>query len=198
MRSAVYGIKRDRGRTTNGVITRLSDLLLIIVFCAFTPHSALCTPRLHKFHVSNSQVEYNQSAQSAEIIVRVFADDFQNAISRHAGREVRLDRPEDWKDKTKTALIVAYLNDNFVLKTRAGRPVKLTWVGMEGMADMFWIYVEGRMPGGLAGAQLKNRIHCELFDDQVNVVTAKFQGRQVGLMFEPKDEFKPIAEPSRS
>jgi hypothetical protein len=179
-------------------MTRLSALGLIIVFCVFTSHSALCTLYFHRFHVSNSQIAYNRTAQSVEIIVRVFADDFQNAISKHAGREVRLDRPEDWKDKVKTALIVSYLNDNFVLKTKAGRPVKLMWVGMEGMADMFWIYVEGRMPGGLAGAQLRNHLHCELFDDQVNVVTVKFSGKQVGLMFESKDGFKSIAEPARS
>ncbi|HWQ34804.1 MAG TPA: DUF6702 family protein [Blastocatellia bacterium] len=169
----------------------------MIALCPGSLQSAICNLTLHRFHVSNSQLEYNQSAQSVEIIVRVFADDFQTAISRHAGREVRLDRLEDWKDKTKTALIVAYLNDNFVLKTKAGRPVRLTWVGMEGMADMFWIYVEGRMPGGLVGAQLKNRLHCELFDDQVNVVTVKFQGKQAGLMFEPKDGFKSIAGPTR-
>lgn len=190
---------RSRRRKQAGsVLMRSCCLWLMMVLCAGHLHSAIRHPNFHKFHVSNSQLEYKPSAQSVEIIVRVFADDFQAAISRHAGREVRLERPEDWQDKAKTALIVAYLNDNFVLKTKAGRPVRLTWVGMEGMADMFWIYVAGRMPGGLVGAQLKNRMHCELFADQVNVVTAKFQGKQVGLMFEPKDEFKIIAAPARS
>lgn len=190
-------VRNWQSNQTKRAVTRSCCLLLMIALCPGSLQSAICNLTLHRFHVSNSQLEYNQSAQSVEIIVRVFADDFQTAISRHAGREVRLDRLEDWKDKTKTALIVAYLNDNFVLKTKAGRPVRLTWVGMEGMADMFWIYVEGRMPGGLVGAQLKNRLHCELFDDQVNVVTVKFQGKQAGLMFEPKDGFKSIAGPTR-
>ncbi|HZS09672.1 MAG TPA: DUF6702 family protein [Blastocatellia bacterium] len=158
--------------------------------------SAICDLKFHKFHVTNSQIEYNQTEQSAEIIVRVFADDFQSAISRHSGREVKLDRSADWKDKAKAALILSYLNENFVLKNKAGRQVKLSWVGMEGVADMFWIYVEGKMTGGMAGAQLKNRLHCELFDDQVNVVNTKFEGKQVGLMFEPKDGFKSITEKS--
>ena len=92
--------------------------------------------------------------------------------------------------------MLAYLNENFVVKSKSGGQVKLTWVGMEGVAEMFWIYVEGKMPGGIAGAQLKNRLHCELFDDQVNVLNTKFQGKQVGKMFEPKDEFKSITEKS--
>ena len=157
-------------------------------------HAAFRNLKFHKFHVTNSQIEYNQAERSVEIVIRVFADDFQSAISKHSSREVKLDRPEDWQDKTRAALILAYLNENFVLKSKAGRQVKLTWVGMAGVADMFWVYVAGKMPGGIAGAQLKNRLHCELFDDQVNVVNTKFQSKQIGLMFEPKDEFKIITE----
>jgi hypothetical protein len=167
---------------------------MIVLSCPGNLPSAIRKLHFHKFHVSNSQIEYNQTAQSVEVVIRVFADDFQHAISRRSGREIRFDRPEDWKDKAKTELILAYLNENFVVKNKTGRPVKLSWVGMEGMADMFWIYLEGKMPGGLVGAQIRNRVHCELFDDQVNVLTAKFQGRQIGLMFEPKDDFKLIAQ----
>jgi hypothetical protein len=46
------------------------------------------------------------------------------------------------------------------------------------------------MPGGLEGAQIRNKIFCELFDDQVNIVNAKHQGKRIGLMFESKDDFK--------
>lgn len=158
------------------------------------PRSSFPVPRFHKFHVSNSQIEFNPATQSAEIIIRVFADDFQAALSQFADREVKTDRPEDWKDRTKTALIMNWLNRNFVVKDKTGRAIRLSWVGMEGMADMFWIYVEGKMPGGLVGAQVKNHIICDLHQDQVNVVTAKFQGKQIGMMFEAKDEFKLITD----
>ena len=87
-------------------------------------------------------------------------------------------------------LVMAYLRSNFELKNKAGRPVALSWNGIEGQPDMFWIFVKGRAPGGLEGAQLRNKIFCELFDDQVNIVNAKHQGKQIGLMFEAKDDFK--------
>ncbi|MFN0121260.1 MAG: DUF6702 family protein [Blastocatellia bacterium] len=193
-------------------ITRIVCACLLASLCVINPQSAIRNPPsnippsairhpqsnihpslfTHKFHVTNAQLEYNAAAQSAEIVIRVFADDFQTAISKHAGQDTKLDRPEHWKDKTRAALILSYINASFALKNKAGRPVKLSWIGMEGQADMFWLYVEGKIPGGLAGAQLRNRLHCELFDDQVNVVTAKFQGKQVGMMFEPKDEFREI------
>ena len=65
--------------------------------------------------------------------------------------------------------------------------------------DMFWLYLEGKVPAGSAnsgsldGSQLRNRIFCELFDDQVNIVNTKIQNKQIGLMFESKDGFKLIS-----
>jgi hypothetical protein len=149
---------------------------------------------LHKFHVSNSQIEYNPTTQAAEIIIRVFADDFENALSKHAGRSVKPDAASNGRSQANASLILGYLNQQFTLKTKAGKPVKLTWIGLEAQADMYWLFLEGKIAGGMEGAQLRNRIHCELFDDQVNVVNTKFQGKQFGHMFEPQDEFKVITQ----
>ena len=164
------------------------------------PQSAIRNPHLHKVHVSVSQLEYNQKAQSVEIVLRVYADDLENALSQHAKRQVKLDPTTANKDKRVVETVMAYLRDNFQLKDKAGRAVRLNWVGMEWQTDMYWLYVEGKMPAvpansnALEGAQLKNKVFSELFDDQVNIVNAKIQNKQFGLMFESKDGFKTIAE----
>ena len=164
------------------------------------PQSAIRNPHLHKVHVSVSQLEYNQKAQSVEIVLRVYADDLENALSQHAKRQVKLDPTTANKDKRVVETVMAYLRDNFQLKDKAGRAVRLNWVGMEWQTDMYWLYVEGKMPAvpansnALEGAQLKNKVFNELFDDQVNIVNAKIQNKQFGLMFESKDGFKTIAE----
>jgi hypothetical protein len=164
------------------------------------PQSAIRNPHLHKVHVSVSQLEYNQKAQSVEIVLRVYADDLENALSQHAKRQVKLDPATANKDKRVAETVMAYLRDSFQLKDKAGRAVRLNWVGMEWQTDMYWLYVEGKMPAvpansnALEGAQLKNRVFSELFDDQVNIVNAKIQNKQFGLMFESKDGFKTIAE----
>jgi hypothetical protein len=127
-----------------------------------------------------------------EIVIRVFTDDLENALSQRAKRQVKLDPTTAGKDRQVGERVMAYLRSAFELKSKAGRQVILTWSGVEGQMDMFWIYVKGRMPGGLEGAQMRNKIFCELFDDQVNIVNARRQGKQFGLMFESKDNFKPI------
>ena len=157
-----------------------------------TPHSPFLTP--HKIHVSVTNLEFGRPRQTVEIVVRVFTDDLENALSRRAKRAVKIDLTTAGKDGQVIGQVMDYLRSSFELKNKAGRPVAFSWDGIEGrpdsQADMFWIFVKGRMPGGLEGAQLRNKIFCELFDDQVNIVNAKCQGKQIGLMFESKDDFK--------
>lgn len=152
-----------------------------------------CNPHFHKFHVSVTQIEYNQKEQSAEITIRVFADDLETALSQHAKRPIKIDPATANKDKRLGETVIAYLRENFQLKTAAGRPVKLGWVGLEWQTDMFWLYVEGKLASGLEGTQLRNKVFQELFEDQVNIVNSKIDGKQIGLMFDPKDDFKLIS-----
>ena len=139
-------------------------------------------------------LEFDQPKQMVEIVIRVFTDDLGNALSRRAKQAAPIDPATAGKDRQFIEQVMAYLRSGFELKNKAGRPVALSWNGIEGQpggqADMIWIFVKGRMPGGLEGAQMRNKIFCELFDDQVNIVNAKHQGKQIGLMFEPKDDFK--------
>jgi hypothetical protein len=167
-------------------------IFVYIVSLPSNSQSAIRSPRSHTVHVSVTRLEFNQPRQMVEIVIRVFADDLENALSRRAKRQVKLDQATAGKDRQVGEAVMAYLRGAFELKNKMGRPIILTWSGIEGQMDMFWIYVKGRMPGGLEGAQVRNKIFCELFEDQVNIVNANHQGRQIGLMFESKDDFKPI------
>jgi hypothetical protein len=180
------------------LICRVACRLLILALAVLCTdalnisHSALPTPHPHKIHVSVTNLEFNQPKQMVEIVIRVFTDDLENALSQRAKRSVKIDPATADKDRQIIELVMAYLRSSFELKNKAGRPVALSWNGIEGQTDMFWVYVKGRMPGGLEGAQMRNKIFCELFEDQVNIVNAKHQGKQIGLMFESKDDFKAL------
>lgn len=143
----------------------------------------------HKFYVSITQIEYNQKEKNAEIIIRIFADDLENALGKRAGRSVKIGQTEDF-DK----LALAYLRETFEFRNRSGQAVKFNWVGKEVQTDMVWIYIEAKMPEGLGGAQLRNRILFEMFSEQVNIVNTKFNGKQTGLMYQQGDKFKSITE----
>lgn len=171
---------------------RVCLMFLALVAVSLAPPVFSATP--HKFHVSVSQVEYDRTRQTARIMIRVFADDLQTAVSQHAGRPLRIQGAPIAEDREIGGLIYAYVRDRLELRTRDGRGVRLSWAGLEAQSDVVWLYVEGRTPGGLAGAQLRNRLFCELFEDQVNIVNTVHQQKTIGVMFEPRDDFKSLTE----
>ena len=184
--------RKTRGLRSFACLAWLASLLL-------ASHSVLPAPRhspSHQIHVSVTQIEFDRAEQVVEIAIRVFADDLENALGRHAKRQVKIDSAKADKDQELGEIATGYVQRNFELKTKLGKPVKLEWVGIEGQQGMFWLYLKGKMQGGLEGAQLRNRIFCEIYDDQVNLVNTKYQGKQIGLMFEQKDGIRIITQPA--
>jgi hypothetical protein len=158
--------------------------------------AAIRNPPPHNIHVSVTNLEFDDPKQMVEIVIRVFTDDLENALSRRAKQLVKIAPATAGKDRQFIDPVTAYLRSRIELKNKAGRQVALNWNGTKSQpgpqGDMIWIFLKGRMPGGLEGAQIRNKIFCELFDDQVNIVNAKHQGKRIGLMFESKDDFKTL------
>lgn len=145
----------------------------------------------HKFHVSFTQIEYNATEKTAEITLRVFADDLENALSQRSGKSVKLDH------KDAPALIAAYLRETLEMKGRNGQVKKLVWIGMEPKADVALLYVEVKMPEGLSGTQLRHRVFFELFEDQVNQVLLKSANDKSSLEFKRGDNYKLLSPAKR-
>lgn len=176
-------MRRSEGETqqsTGSAFSFALSLLLALSLCLAYARSASA----HKFHVSFTQIEYNAAQQTAEITVRVFADDLEAALSQHRGKAVKLDH------KDAPALIAAYLRETIELKGRRGQVKKLTWIGMEPKADVALLYVEAKLPEGWAGTQLRQRVFFELFEDQVNQVLLKAADHKTSLEFKRGDGFK--------
>jgi hypothetical protein len=177
-------------------IAKLKRWIIAVGVCGFAAANcqlptANCS---HKFHATIAQLEYNAKEQAVEAVIRFFADDFETAISQHAKREIKFNTPQALKDKANSDAVFSYVRERFELKGKNGNAVRLNWVGMEMQADMVWVYFEGKLPGGLSGAQMRNRLMQELFDDQVNIVNFKYDGKQTGTMFNAQDGFKVVPE----
>lgn len=142
---------------------------------------------LHTFHTSLMNAEYNEQEKTLEISIQVFAHDLENILGKRSGKRVRLDRTPD-----AGALTLRYLSEAVNLKNREGELKPFSWVGMESQADAVWLYVETKMPEGLEGAHLRNRIFFDLLGDQVNLVHIKYEGKKADLVFKPGEDYKAI------
>lgn len=126
----------------------------------------------HPMHTSGAELTGERDG-SIQVMLRVFADDFA-AVAPAA------DGPG------------GYLRDRFVLLGGTGEPVKLTWDAGRPSGDVLILHGRGRVPGGLAGAKVANRVLTERFEDQVNVVRATYGGRSATLIFVRGDGLKPL------
>ena len=146
----------------------------------------------HKYYTSLAQVEYNAGDKSVEVSLRVFADDLELALTRRAGREVSLDETKD-----VDRLVLAYLRDTFEIRNRDGESKALKWVGMELRAGVAWLYFEAEMPEGLAGGRLRDHVLFELFAEQVNTVSVRYQGARADLVFARGDGDRALPAPRK-
>ncbi|MCS7079375.1 MAG: hypothetical protein NZ585_04895 [Chloracidobacterium sp.] len=144
---------------------------------------------VHKFHASFTTIEYNANSGSLEVLLRVFSDDLESALSRKARRRIELDRTPNIAE-----LVGDYVRERFKLRRMTGDALRLLWVGMEQRVDMTWIYVEAPAPAGLTDVEALVTIFFELFRDQKNNVSSKdHRGKRHDILFRPGENiFKPL------
>ena len=138
----------------------------------------------HSVHASLAQIEHNRETGKAEISIRLFVDDFEQALAKRRGAPVRLD-----KTPGPDRIVLAYLADALVLTGRDGKRAPLAWVGMDVQALTVWIYLEAELKSGLAGGRLRDTVLFDLFDDQVNTVNLRQGKARETLVFDPGDDF---------
>ena len=132
----------------------------------------LALPARHPLHTTHTDLR--QRGTEIEITVRAFTDDLHRAV---AARE----------RATDDSALVRYARASLTLTDPAGHPAMLALVGTRTDGDITLVMLRATLPRGLAGARVRQMMHMELFDDQVNVVRADYDARQTSLLFTPGD-----------
>ncbi len=115
---------------------------------------------------------------TAEISIRVFADDFGTVVPAASG------------GAAADSAMSRYVRGRFAVADRAGHPVRLQWVGAEREGDVILLHLAVPLPEGLGGSRVASALLCERFEDQINIVRATYGGRSTTLLFTPGDGSK--------
>lgn len=134
----------------------------------------------HPIHSTLTEIRQDPAARALEISVRVFADDFGTALRRRGGP------PRSWE-----AAAFAYAATHFTVM-EAGRSLPFTWCGVRRRGIVLWLCLRTSAPAAGARLTVHNRMHFELFEDQVNVVQATLGGRRHSELFTRGDGLKPL------
>lgn len=126
----------------------------------------------HPLHTSIAELRYDASSRGVQVVIRVFADDLQQAAAADARARAQADP------------VRAYLLQRFELKGSDGRVIPLQWSGVtHASEDLLLVQLRGAAPSGLRGGSIRNDLIFDLFKDQVNIVKLEVAGRSHTLLF---------------
>lgn len=140
----------------------------------------------HTFYVSLTMVEHNAAARSLEVTMRLFADDLELAVARHAGKPLK--HGQAGFDKA----VLAYVREALVLRRADGSPLGLAWVGLENRVDITWVYVEAAGVAATEGLTMRNTLFTEVLPEQVNMMQVRDAKGRRAVDFRAGDPFKPF------
>jgi hypothetical protein len=164
--------------------TRASSLFTVLLILLTAPGFKVTA---HTFHTSLMRMEFNETEKTVECTLQVYAHDLELALNRRAGKSISLD-----ESAAVDQLIQGYLSEMLVLKNSQNDVKTFSWVGRESLGDTLILYFEAKMPEGLDGAVLTNRLMFDIADDQVNMVNILNRGERIDFAFRKGEETGPI------
>lgn len=114
---------------------------------------------------------------SAQVVVRVFLDDFATAVTRRTPSPgAPIPMPPD-------SAAARYLDETVLLTDGAGRRAPLVIAGVRRTDDLVWVTLRAPTLHSLTGAHLAMRVLFDRWDDQVNIVQCSIDGRRQTMLF---------------
>jgi hypothetical protein len=138
---------------------------------------------IHPLHTTMAEVTIDRKLGTLRVVVRVFADDFGTAIDA-AGKT------GSWDERA-----ARYVGRAVSVVDEARRPLAMRDCGTRRQGDLLWLCAEATLPTVSASRlSLRDRMLCELFADQVNVVRVTDGAQTRTMLFTHRDADKPIAD----
>jgi hypothetical protein len=137
----------------------------------------------HPLHTTMAEVTIDRARNTLRVVVRVFADDFGTALD--AGGNTG-----SWDERAAKYLVRAVS-----IVDEARRPLAMRDCGTRRQGDLLWLCAEATVLAVPASRlSLRDRMLCELFADQVNVVRVTDGAQTRTMLFTHGDADKPITD----
>jgi len=135
----------------------------------------------HPLHTTLTEIALDSADGSMRLTIRAFADDFSAVVARHAGKP----RPADYR--VSETDIASYVAAAVSVEEANGRRAPLTWGGLRRTGELMWVTVRVPSVRTLHGVRVASTLLFEVFDDQVNIVQANYDGRRHSMLFTAGD-----------
>lgn len=128
----------------------------------------------HPHYVSVTELKYNSLEKTIQGSVKLFVNDFENALKLLSKEKVDLIHV---KDTSKTNKMVSkYLRDRLVISIN-NLPLNYRFLGFEHEQDVVWIYFEGTC-GLPKKILMDNSLLYDFLKEQTNIVHVEANGKK--------------------
>jgi len=139
---------------------------------------------LHPFHVSVCDVEYDRESKALQITHHIFLDDFEEALKKKYDSSLDITKPQNELERDR--YVKTYLLDNFTVEVN-GKLQESNYLGHELEDGAMYCYIEIEDVKKLKSLLVTSTLLIDAFDDQVNLVHVKVDGKIKSLKLDKKN-----------
>lgn len=157
----------------------MSKLLFLLALALALPTAA---GTRHAYHSTLLELRLNPAKQQVELSLKVFADDFEKALSQGRPQAVDLRSP------LALPLAETYLRQHLKLSLPAGAhqmrlPLDLRLLGLQPESETYWLYAKATLPHPTTELEVAQGVLLDLYPDQANIVNAESNGKKISHLF---------------
>jgi uncharacterized membrane protein len=145
---------------------------------------------MHPYHVSQTELNYNQEEKAMEVSIRINSEDLEKALQKDCKCKIELMKTSE--KMVNEQAINGYLSRHLLVSID-GEPVTLSMLGYEIDSENTWSYFEVKEIPAIKKIEMNNKILYELHKEQVNLIQVKANGKVVNNKLEfPNTRFSAI------
>lgn len=130
---------------------------------------------LHPLFMGVTEIQHNAQDHTLEISVKLFADDFENALEKANHTTIDITNPKDTARASQ--LIARYLQQHLQLKVN-GKPVQLVFIGYEKEREAAWSFVQVNNINTVQKVEITNTLLYDAYDQQINLMHVIVNGNR--------------------
>jgi hypothetical protein len=140
----------------------------LVLFFLFDIFSYTCFAVNHDFHISRTEINYDNHTHEVQIAVHLFIDDFESALMKSGSPKLFLCTPKE--EQAADDATEKYINNKLKVYV-GGQPLQATFLGKETSTDKLavWCYLEISNVKNISEVTIENKLLNEIYNDQKNI-----------------------------
>jgi len=130
---------------------------------------------VHPFFVSMTDINYNDNTKSLEISVRIFTDDFENALRKYHHEKIDILHPSNQEQMNN--YVSDYIQKHLQMRVNDKTAV-LNFVGYEQQSESIWTYFEVSKIDKVNKINIVNSLLHDYNTNQINMLHIKVKDKE--------------------